>query len=133
MVLAAVVSRLASTKSVRQVAYATATTATRRLHPLRASRLNSRMATAATPDRSPAICHPVKSAALMAAPPVEKRTAAAMSWRRATVREGMGQDNHGLSSLARHPHLVADHVLHVEQLDRHHPGPEQRHRHEQPE
>jgi hypothetical protein len=35
------------------------------------------------PDRKLAICQPLKSAALMAAPPVEKRKAAPRSWRRA--------------------------------------------------
>jgi hypothetical protein len=37
------------------------------------------MATAAMPERRQVICQPTKSAALIAAPPVEKSTAAAAS------------------------------------------------------
>jgi hypothetical protein len=47
------------------------------------------MATTATPERKLAICHPLNPAALMAAPPVEKSTAAAMSWSLAEDREGI--------------------------------------------
>src|ERR1039458_2835181 len=61
-------------------------------HPRRASGTTSSNAAAATADRKLATCHPVKLAALMAAPPVENRTAAATSSKR--LRNGedsMGQ------------------------------------------
>jgi hypothetical protein len=63
----------------------------RRLNPLRASATSSNNAIAAKPDRRLAICHPVKSAALMAAPPVENSSAAPRSWRRGLEAENMGE------------------------------------------
>src|SRR3989442_1306244 len=77
------------------------------LPPRRVSGLSRRIGMAATPDLKLAIGQPVKSAVLIAAPPVEKRTAAATSCRRAAKREGMRQDNRPLSRLARYLHFVA--------------------------
>src|SRR6478735_638105 len=64
---------------------------TRQVQPRRASAAISQMATAAIPERKQVICQPAKSAALMAAPPVEKSTAAAASWRRARAGADMGR------------------------------------------
>src|ERR1035437_2202070 len=79
MALAAVVSRVASTKRIKVAAYAAPTGATRQDQPLRASGTTSSSASAATPDRKLATCQGVRAAALMAAPPVENNTAAATS------------------------------------------------------
>ena len=49
----------------------------------------SRSARAANPERKLAICQPVKAAALIAAPPVEKSSAAPSNWRRAVDRGDM--------------------------------------------
>jgi hypothetical protein len=59
----------------------------------RASRVISQMATAAMPERRQVICHALKSAALIAAPPVEKRIAAPASSSRALERESMGRED----------------------------------------
>src|SRR5215218_3225374 len=113
MVLAAVVSRLARTKRVRQPAYATPTSAPPQVQPRRAAGVIIHRATAATPDRKLAICHPVKSAALMAAPPVENSSAAPANCKRArvfgimregkqrTVRRSGGDGGHIASSAHR--------------------------------
>src|SRR5690348_3799184 len=89
MVLAAVVSWLDSTKSVRQPAYATPTNAPCQVHPRRAAGVMNQSATAATPERKLAICQPVSAAALIAAPPVENRKAAPRSCKRAMERDVM--------------------------------------------
>src|SRR5690348_8483456 len=89
MVLAAVVSWLDSTKSVRQPAYATPTNAPCQVHPRRAAGVMNQSATAATPERKLAICQPVSAAALIAAPPVENRKAAPRSCNRAMERDVM--------------------------------------------
>src|SRR5690348_8115340 len=89
MVLAAVVSWLASTKSVMQPAYATPTNAPCQVHPRRAAGVMNQSATAATPERKLAICQPVSAAALIAAPPVENRKAAPRSCKRAMERDVM--------------------------------------------
>jgi hypothetical protein len=79
IVLADVVSLLATTKRISVAAYATDTSAVRGRMPRRASGSIRASATAAIPDRTHATCQPVIAVALMTAPPVEKRTAAATS------------------------------------------------------
>ena len=69
------------------------TSSVREVQARRASRVISQMATAAMPERRQVICQAVKSAALIAAPPVEKSTAAAASWRTAGENLGMGGED----------------------------------------
>src|SRR5690348_3057500 len=82
MALAEVVRRFASTKVMRVAAYAAATGTIRHDHARRASGSTASNTAAATPERKQATCQPVRVAALMAAPPVEKRRAAVNRSRR---------------------------------------------------
>lgn len=75
--LADVVDRLAKTKRTSVAAYATPIEKLRHVQQRRASGSNIQRLTAAIPDRNPAICQLDNEHDLMAAPPVEKRKAAA--------------------------------------------------------
>jgi hypothetical protein len=74
--LAAVVCLFACTYSSVVAAYATPTTMVRQLHPRRASGSSSRIVSIASAARNAASCHAPKLQNLMAAPPLENRTAA---------------------------------------------------------
>lgn len=87
---ALVVSLLASTKRVRQAAYATLATQVRQVQPRRDSGARRRTAIAAIPDRAHATWNPVSVVILMAAPPVEKIAAAPMAPSRARAWVDMG-------------------------------------------
>src|ERR1039458_6118684 len=79
MAFAEVVSRFAIANAIDVAAYAAATGAIRQFQPRRAPGSTASRTTAATPARKQATCQPVRVAALMAAPPVENRIAAATS------------------------------------------------------
>ena len=64
-------------------AYASPTSGVRRVNPRRAAGARRRRASVAIPDRPAATCQDVSEQALIAAPPVENRAAAARTWRRA--------------------------------------------------
>src|SRR6266481_6015966 len=76
--LAAVVCLFACTYSSVVAAYAKPTTMVRQLQPRRASGSRMRIVSIATPARQAASCQPPKLHHLMAAPPLENSTAAAM-------------------------------------------------------
>ena len=89
MAFAEVVSRFAIAKATDVAAYAAATGAIRQLHPRRAWGNAASRTSAATPARKQATCQPVRVAALMAAPPVENRIAAATSSSRLRIGEAV--------------------------------------------
>ena len=78
MALAAVVCLFACTYSSVVAAYEKPTTTVRQLHPRRVSGSSTRMVSIASAARNAASCHAPKLQNLMAAPPLENRTAAAM-------------------------------------------------------
>src|SRR5436190_960225 len=75
---AAVVCLFACTYSSVVAAYEKPTTTVRQLHPRRVSGSSTRMVSIASAARNAASCHAPKLQNLMAAPPLENRTAAAM-------------------------------------------------------
>src|SRR3954467_2761183 len=85
MALAEVVSLFAATNITIVPAYATATGSTCHDHPRRAARSNRNTVSAATPERKLATCQLVSAVALIAAPPVEKSSAAPRISRRLRV------------------------------------------------
>src|SRR5881394_1592484 len=89
MVFADVVSLLARTNRMRVVAYAAPTGTARHEYPRRASEVINPSASTAIPDRKLATCQPVSDVALIAAPPVENRSAAARRRSGAEIRTSM--------------------------------------------
>jgi len=85
MVLAAVAFLLANTKKNSAAANAEATGSILGVQRPRALGRTTNRNKAAIPARNPATCHPSRLVALIAAPPVENRTAAAKSSSRATA------------------------------------------------
>src|SRR5688500_9310473 len=85
MELAEVVSLFAATNSTMVPAYATATGRMRHDHPRLAARNSRNPESAATPERKQATCQLVSAVALIAAPPVEKSSAAPRISRRLRV------------------------------------------------
>src|SRR5687768_1160305 len=83
MAFAAVVSFVATTKRIMLIAKASATSSTPRFHPRRVA---GTTASAAMPERNEATCQPVSAVALIATPPVEKRSAAPRSRSRSAAR-----------------------------------------------
>ena len=80
--LAAVVCLFACTYSSVVAAYAKPTSTVRQLHPRRASGSKTTIVSIAIVARNAASCHPPKLHHLMAAPPVENNTAAAIIFER---------------------------------------------------
>jgi hypothetical protein len=85
IVLAAVVSLFASTNKIIVAAYPTPTTAGIFPKPRRAAGSMRSTAIAATAERNDATCQPVRCVALIAAPPLENKIAAAKIARRARI------------------------------------------------
>ena len=83
--LAAVVCLFACTYSSVVAAYEKPTTTVRQVHPRRASGSSTRMVSIASAARNAASCHAPKLQNLMAAPPLENRTAAAMIFDRGLI------------------------------------------------
>src|SRR5215217_2560497 len=85
MALAEVVSLFEATNITMVPAYVTATGSTCHDHPRRAARSSRNTVSAATPERKLATCQLVSAVALIAAPPVEKSSAAPRISRRLRV------------------------------------------------
>jgi len=100
MVLADVVSLLASTKRMTVAAYASDGSATRGAQNRRAAGMRIQTTMAAMPERNEATCQEVSAQALIPAPPTEKSRAAARTCKRAWVRKFTGPT--GISGSGAH-------------------------------